>query len=154
MFFIWLGDGREHQDGTETGVSKAFWALDTGQIQSQKVGQWEGGEKGREASGWNELWLINVYNVPVITYFENHLCFSVLAHLHSIPCHYLKYARLFPSQGLCTRFCQCLECPSPNLCMANYFLAYRSQLVTSTANPSLTTDSKVPTQHFITSSSF
>lgn len=58
------------------GVSIAFWAADPGHMQSQKVGQREGEGDG----GWNELWFIRVHSVAVIKYFENHLCFSVLAH--------------------------------------------------------------------------
>lgn len=48
---IWLGGGREWQNGTEAGISEDFWALDTEQTQSQKVGWWEGGERV-EGSQW------------------------------------------------------------------------------------------------------
>lgn len=72
-----------------------------------RVRKWDGGREGRKwrgASGWNELWLINVYTVLVASYFDSHLCFSLLAHLQRISCHYLKYTRLFSSQGLAVGF--------------------------------------------------
>lgn len=46
------------------------------------------------------------------------------------------------------RFHLCLKWPSPNLCMANSCLKYSSQLVFSTAKPSLITQSKVATQFY------
>lgn len=44
------------------------------------VRRWDDGRKGRRwrgASGWNELWLINVYIVLVVSYFDSRLCFSL-----------------------------------------------------------------------------
>lgn len=63
------------------GLRQESWKFSELCIQCRhRVRKWDDGREGRRwrgASGWNELWLINVYIVLVVSYFDSHLCFSL-----------------------------------------------------------------------------